>query len=165
MRIGIGYDLHKLVKGRPFIMGGITIESEFGPEGHSDGDALCHAIADALLGASCLGDIGMWFPPGDAAFKNANSIELLQKVYAEVSEQGFEIENIDSNIICEKPKLSPHYDAMRKRLADALNLDSNKVSVKAKTNEKLGEIGRGEAVAAQAVVLVSKKSSQAEGIR
>lgn len=165
MRIGIGYDLHKLVKGRPFIMGGITIESEFGPEGHSDGDALCHAIADALLGASCMGDIGMWFPPGDATFKNANSIELLQKVFSKVSEHGYDIENIDSNIICEKPKLSPHYDAMRKRLADALNLDINKVSVKAKTHEKLGEIGRGEAVAAQAVVLITTKSSQAEGIR
>lgn len=165
MRIGIGYDLHRLVKGRPFIMGGITIESEWGPEGHSDGDALSHAIADALLGAACMGDIGIWFPPADAAFKNADSIELLKKVFDAVSEKGYRIENIDSNIICERPKLSPHYDSMRKRLAEALHLELDQVSVKAKTNEKLGEIGRSEAVAAQAIVLLSSKSFQAGSIQ
>lgn len=135
-------------------MGGVTIKSEFGPEGHSDGDALCHAIADALLGASALGDIGLWFPPEDPDFKNAKSLLLLEKIANAVREKGYKIANIDSIIICEKPKLSPHYEAMRLSLATALNLANDQVSVKSKTNEKLGEIGRSEAVAAQAIVLL-----------
>ncbi|MBX9689660.1 MAG: 2-C-methyl-D-erythritol 2,4-cyclodiphosphate synthase [Candidatus Obscuribacterales bacterium] len=155
MRIGIGYDLHKLVSGRPFIMGGVKIESDKGPEGHSDGDALCHAIADALLGAACLGDIGLWFPPDDPKFEGADSIELLKKVAAAVKTKGYAISNIDSIVICEKPKISPHYEAMRARLADAMELSVDQVSVKATTNEKLGEIGAGLAVAAQAIVLLN----------
>ncbi len=154
MRVGIGYDLHKLVSGRPFIMGGVTIESDCGPEGHSDGDALSHAIADALLGAACLGDIGMWFPPGDPKFKNADSLVLLKRVVDAVREKGYQIGNVDSVVICEKPKLSPHYDEMRRKLAAAMEIDVDQVSVKATTNEKLGEIGRGEAVAAQAIALI-----------
>ena len=135
-------------------MGGVTIEFEKGPEGHSDGDALCHAIADALLGAACLGDIGMWFPPGDPAFKNANSIELLKKIVAAVREKGYKVGNIDSNVICEKPKMSPHYEKMRKTLADALEIEIDQISIKSKTHERLGEIGAGQAVAAQAVALI-----------
>lgn len=154
MRVGIGYDLHRLVAGRPFIIGGITLESEFGPEGHSDGDALSHAITDALLGAAGLPDIGVWFPPGDAEFKNANSLKLLEKIVGEVNKQGYQIGNIDSVVICERPKLSPHYATIRKSLADAMSISENQISIKSKTNEKLGEIGRGEAIAAQAIVLL-----------
>ena len=156
MRVGIGYDLHKLVSGRPFIMGGVTIESEKGPAGHSDGDALCHAIADALLGAACLGDIGVWFPPEDESYKGADSIVLLQKVASAVRDKGYRIINIDSIVICEKPKLKAHYPAMRKRLSDALEIELVALSVKAKTNEKLGEIGEGLAVAAQAIASIVK---------
>lgn len=151
MRVGIGYDLHKLVSGRPFIMGGITIESDRGPEGHSDGDALSHAIVDALLGAANMGDIGIWFPPGDPRFKDSNSMDFLKKAAELVAEKGYQIGNIDSVIICEKPKLSPHYDMMRERIAEALSINIEQVSVKSKTNEKLGEIGSGDAVAAQAI--------------
>lgn len=154
MRVGIGYDLHRLVSGRPFIMGGVSIESERGPEGHSDGDALCHAIADALLGAAAMGDIGLWFPPDDPKFKNADSIKLLGQIADAVRLKGYEIGNIDSIVICEKPKLSPHYASMRQKIADALSIDLENVSVKATTNEKLGEIGSGDAVAAQAIALI-----------
>jgi len=135
-------------------MGGVTIEHDKGPEGHSDGDALCHAIADALLGAAGLGDIGLWFPPDDPKFKNAHSLSLLVKIALAVREKGYEIANIDSVVICEKPKLSPHYQLMRQRLAEVLGVGEDRVSVKATTNEKLGEIGSGLAVAAQAVALL-----------
>ncbi len=155
MRVGIGYDLHKLVEGRPFIMGGVKIDSEKGPEGHSDGDALSHAIADALLGAACLGDIGLWFSPDDPQFKNADSIELLKVIVAEVKKAGYQISNVDSVVICESPKLSPHYKEMRERLASVLGISTDQVSVKATTNEKLGEIGSGLALAAQAIVLLT----------
>lgn len=151
MRVGIGYDLHKLVSGRPFTIGGVTIESDRGPEGHSDGDALSHAIVDALLGAACMGDIGVWFPPGDPRFKNSNSMDFLRKVAESLDEHGYKIGNIDSVIICEKPKLSPHYDKMRESIAAALSIKVEQVSVKSKTNEKLGEIGSGDAIAAQAI--------------
>ena len=154
MRIGIGYDIHKLVPGRPFTIGGVTLESDRGPEGHSDGDALSHAIADALLGAAGLGDIGQWFPPGDPRYKNASSLFFLEKIMESVREKGFEIGNIDSIVICEKPKLSPHYSTLREKLAAALSIDVEKISVKSKTNEKLGEIGSGDAVAAQAIALL-----------
>ncbi len=159
VRVGIGYDLHKLVTGRPFIMGGVTIDSDKGPEGHSDGDALCHAIADALLGAACLGDIGLWFPPDDPQFKNANSLKLLSRVCDAVKEKGFKVGNVDSVVICEKPKLSPHYLQMRQMIAAALGVEVEQVSVKASTNEKLGEIGAGHAVAAQAVALIESNPS------
>lgn len=157
MRVGLGYDLHKLVAGRPFIIGGITLESEFGPEGHSDGDALCHAITDALLGAAGLPDIGVWFPPADAEFKNANSLKLLEKIVGEIYKLGFQIGNIDSVVVCERPKLSPHYASIRQSLAAAMGISENQISIKSKTNEKLGEIGRGEAIAAQAIALLLPK--------
>lgn len=155
MRVGIGFDLHKLVEGRRFVMGGVEIDFDKGPEGHSDGDALCHAIADALLGAACLGDIGMWFPPDDPQYKDSNSLKLLSKVAGEVSKAGYEISNVDSIVMCEKPKLSPHYEKMRQAIAQAIDVELAQVSVKATTYEKLGEIGRGEAVAAQAIVLLN----------
>jgi 2-C-methyl-D-erythritol 2,4-cyclodiphosphate synthase len=155
VRVGIGYDMHRLVSGRPFIMGGVNIESAKGPEGHSDGDALCHAIADALLGAACLGDIGLWFPCNDERFKNAHSLSFLVRIALAVREKGYSISNVDSVVICEHPKLSPHYDLMRQRLAEALGIAVDSVSVKATTAEKLGEIGSGDAVAAQAIVLVT----------
>jgi len=154
VRVGIGYDLHKLVSGRPFIMGGVTVEFEKGPLGHSDGDALCHAIADALLGAAGLGDIGIWFPPEDQKFKDAHSLSFLARIALAVREKGYEIANVDSVVICEKPKLSPHYPLMRQRLAEVLGISSDQVSVKATTTEKMGVIGSGDAVAAQAVVLL-----------
>ena len=157
MRVGIGFDIHKLVEGRPFIMGGVRIPADKGPEGHSDGDALCHAIADALLGAACLGDIGMWFPPDDPRYEGSNSLTLLAKVAAGVVEAGYSIENIDSIVICEKPKISPHYEFMRRAIAGSVGIDYSQVSVKATTYEKLGEIGRGEAVAAKAIVLIDKR--------
>lgn len=157
MRVGLGFDIHRLVPGRRFVMGGVEIPSEKGPLGHSDGDALCHAIADALLGACALGDIGLWFPPGDDKYEGADSINLLKTVVAELEKQGFAIANVDSVVICEKPKLSPYYDEMRKRLSFALSIPFEDISVKATTYEKLGEIGAGEAVAAKAVVLVTRK--------
>lgn len=158
MRVGLGFDLHRLVPGRPFIIGGVRIDCEFGPQGHSDGDALLHAIADALLGAAALGDIGQWFPADDPAYAGADSAGLLAKIGLAVAEKGLAIENIDSVIICEAPKLSPHYLKMRRRIADVLGLALDQVSVKATTNEGLGEIGRGEAVAAKAVVLLKNGS-------
>lgn len=154
MRVGIGFDIHRLVEGRPFIMGGVEIASEKGPEGHSDGDALCHAIADALLGAASLGDIGMWFPPDDPQYGGANSLWLLSKVAEGVREKGYSISNVDSVVICEAPKLSSFFDEMRLALSGALGIDDTCVSVKATTYEGLGEIGRGEAVAAKAVALI-----------
>jgi 2-C-methyl-D-erythritol 2,4-cyclodiphosphate synthase len=157
LRVGLGYDLHRLVAGRPFIIGGITIETEFGPEGHSDGDALTHAITDALLGAAGLPDIGVWFPPDDTEFKNANSLKLLEKIVGEIDKNGYQIGNIDSVLICEKPKLSPHYAAIRKSLATVMEIGENQISIKSKTNEKLGEIGKGEAIAAQAIALLFPK--------
>jgi len=154
MRIGNGYDVHRLVVGRPLILGGVRIPSEFGLEGHSDGDALCHAIADALLGAAGLGDIGMWFPPEDPSYKNADSVELLKRVSDELNERRYSICNIDTVVICERPKLSPFFAQIRRRLAAALEIAETQISVKASTNEGLGFIGRGEAIAVEAVTLI-----------
>ncbi len=153
-RVGLGYDLHRLVEGRPFIMGGVSIPFEKGPLGHSDGDALCHAIADALLGAAAMGDIGMWFPPSDPTFAGADSLQLLRRVVEGLMEKEFHILNVDSVIICERPKLSPHYQLMRERLSEALGVSLDQVSIKATTNEGLGEIGAGDAVAAKAIALI-----------
>lgn len=153
-RIGLGYDLHRLTEGRPFVMGGVHIPHHKGPLGHSDGDVLCHAIADALLGAAAMGDIGIWFPPGDPKFAGANSLELLKIVVGALSERGFSIINVDTVIVCEEPKISPHYNLMRTRLAVALGVEVDRVSVKATTNEGIGEIGTGEAVAAKAIAMI-----------
>lgn len=154
MRIGNGYDLHRLVVGRPLIVGGVQIPFEFGLEGHSDGDVLCHAIMDALLGACALGDIGMWFPPGDPEYLGAESVRLLRMVTSFLHQERYVIANVDSVIICERPRMSPHFAAMRERLAGAMDIAVDRVSVKATTTEGLGATGRGEAIAAQAVVLV-----------
>lgn len=141
--------------GRPFVIGGVTIPFEKGPLGHSDGDALSHAIADSILGAANMGDIGVWFPPGDPSCAGANSLDLLRKIADAVREKGFSIENVDSIVMCEKPKISPHYETMRNRLAEALGTQPDRVSVKATTYEGLGEIGAGEAVAAKAIALLT----------
>jgi 2-C-methyl-D-erythritol 2,4-cyclodiphosphate synthase len=154
MRIGTGYDIHRLVAGRKLILGGVEVPFEQGLEGHSDGDALTHAIIDALLGAAALGDIGVWFPPGDPNYKDADSMDMLRRVKALLDENEFEITNIDSTIVCEKPKLSPYFDTMRDRISTILGIPYEFVNVKATTMEKLGPIGEGLAIAAQAVALI-----------
>jgi len=154
VRIGNGYDIHQLAVGRPLILGGITIAFDKGLAGHSDGDCLSHAIIDALLGAAALGDIGRHFPPDDARYKDADSIELLKETHMLLKENNRSIVNIDSIIICEAPKLSPYISLMIGNLALALGLKESAVSVKAKTNEGLGYLGAGEALAAHAVVLI-----------
>ncbi len=154
MRIGNGFDIHKLVPGRRLMLGGVHIPNETGLQGHSDGDALSHAIADAILGAAGMGDIGLWFPPGEEAFRDANSIDLLTTVVKSAKEHGYTVGNVDCVIICEQPKLSPFYSSMRRTLAAALEVDEDRVSLKARTMEGLGEIGRGEAIAVQCVILL-----------
>ncbi|MBI5172326.1 MAG: 2-C-methyl-D-erythritol 2,4-cyclodiphosphate synthase [Candidatus Obscuribacter sp.] len=157
LRIGQGYDIHRLVEGRPLVIGGLTLEYDRGPLGHSDGDALLHAVTDAILGACALGDIGRHFPPSDSRFKDADSKDLLRQAKKMVLEAGFAVINIDSTVILEKPRLAPHIESMRRNLAELLDLDLGSVSVKAKTNEGLGPVGEGQAIAAQAVALVEKK--------
>lgn len=155
MRIGMGYDVHKLVENRKLIMGGVDIPYEKGLLGHSDADVLVHAIMDALLGAAALGDIGKHFPDNDPAYAGADSIELLKKVGELLSEEGYVIENIDSTIIAQRPKMAPHIPTMRKNIADALGLDVNRVNVKATTEEGLGFTGTGEGISSQAIALLA----------
>ena len=154
MRIGIGYDIHRLVEGRKLILGGVEIPFEKGLLGHSDSDVLTHAICDALLGAAALGDIGSHFPDTDPRFKGASSLDMLAHVVELLEQQGYRIANVDSIINAEKPKLAPHIASIRNQLATVLRVDVSQVSVKAKTNEKLDAVGRGEAIAAQAVALI-----------
>lgn len=154
MRIGQGFDIHRLVEGRKLILGGVDIPFEKGLLGHSDGDALTHAIIDALLGAAALGDIGEHFPPSEQAYEGADSLKLLTKVAKLLETNDFKIINIDATIVCEQPKLSQAYEAMKVKLSAALPY--HLISVKAKTMEGLGEIGRGEAIAAHAVALVDE---------
>jgi 2-C-methyl-D-erythritol 2,4-cyclodiphosphate synthase len=156
-RIGLGTDLHELTENRPLIIGGVTIPFEKGEKAHSDGDALLHAIADALLGASCLGDIGSYFPPEQAKWKDADSKELLKYIWNDVKKHGWKIENIDCVIQLEKPKLLPYRDSIRKSIAAILECDISAIFVKAKTAEKLGFIGQGQAISTQAVALLSKE--------
>jgi 2-C-methyl-D-erythritol 4-phosphate cytidylyltransferase / 2-C-methyl-D-erythritol 2,4-cyclodiphosphate synthase len=153
-RAGLGYDLHRLVEGRPLILGGVTIPFERGLAGHSDADAICHAVTDAILGAAGAGDIGRHFPDTDPRWKGASSLDLLRRAVQIVGELGFSVGNVDATVILERPKLTPHIDAMRSRLADVLGVAIDRVSVKAKTNEGMGEIGRGEAIAVHAIALV-----------
>jgi len=153
-RIGIGHDTHRLVESRPLVLGGVVIPFDRGSDGHSDGDALTHAIADAILGALCEGDLGLHFPDTDSQWKDANSMELLGRVVWLAHERGFEIANVDCNVMLERPKLREHIDAMRENLAKALNVEISSISVKAKTGEGLDAVGRGEAVSAQAIVLL-----------
>ena len=157
-RIGIGSDTHRLAAGRPLILGGLRIESDRGADGHSDGDALTHALADAILGALCEGDLGMHFPDSDQQWKDADSLQLLARVVWLAHERGFQVANADATIMLERPKLREHIDAMRDNLAKTLNIDVGCVSVKAKTGEGLDAIGRGEAVGAQAIILLERES-------
>jgi 2-C-methyl-D-erythritol 2,4-cyclodiphosphate synthase len=154
MRMGEGWDIHALVAGRPLILGGVTIPHDKGLDGHSDADALAHAITDALLGAAALGDIGRHFPDTDTAFKGADSMRLLAEAARRVREAGYAIGNIDSTIVAQAPKMAPHIDAMRERLAAALGLTLDRVNVKAKTAEKMGPVGEGRAIEARAACLL-----------
>ena len=156
-RIGIGSDTHRLVAARPLVIGGVTVPFDLGSEGHSDGDALTHAIIDAILGALGEGDIGLHFPDNDQQWKNADSVQLLARVVWLASERGYEINNVDATVMLEKPKLRDRIPAMRENLSKALNVDVGCISVKAKTGEGLDAVGRSEAVMAQAVVLLSEK--------
>src|SRR5262252_6719970 len=153
-RAGTGYDLHRLVEGRPLVLGGVTIPFERGLAGHSDADAVCHAVTDAILGAAGAGDIGRHFPDTDPRWKGASSVDLLRRAVAVVGEMGLAVGNVDATVILERPKLAPHVDAMRTRLAEVLGVPADRVSIKAKTNEGVGEIGRGEAIAVHAIALV-----------
>ena len=155
IRIGQGYDVHRLVEGRPLILGGVTIPHSKGLLGHSDADALLHAITDALLGAAALGDIGKLFPDTAAEHKDADSRRLLREAYQAVQRAGWRVVNVDSTVIAQQPKLRPHIDAMRAHIAADLELPLECVNIKGKTNEKLGYLGREEAVEAQAVVLLA----------
>ncbi len=154
LRIGEGWDVHALVPGRKLVLGGVEIAHDRGLLGHSDADALLHAITDALLGAAALGDIGTHFPDTDARFRGADSVVLLQEAARKVREQGWRIGNIDSTVIAQAPRLAPHIGAMRTRIAQALELQVGQVNVKAKTAEKLGPVGQGLSIEARAVVLL-----------
>ncbi len=155
MRIGMGYDVHRLTEGRALIMGGVTIPYEKGLLGHSDADVLLHAIMDALLGAAALGDIGKHFPDSDPAYKGISSMKLLKQVGERLEEEGFLIENIDATIIAQAPKMRPYIDTMRENIAEALGIQENQVNVKATTEEGLGFTGSGEGIASQAVCMLT----------
>lgn len=156
MRIGHGYDVHRLVEGRKLILGGVEIPFEKGLEGHSDADVLVHAVMDALLGAAALGDIGKLFPDNDERYLGADSIGLLKTVRTVLEEHGWKLSNLDATVIAQRPKLAPYIDTMRKRIADALETDAENVSVKATTEERLGFTGSGEGIAAHAVCLIER---------
>lgn len=156
MRIGQGYDVHKLVVNRDLILGGVNIPYEKGLDGHSDADVLVHAIVDALLGAAALGDIGKMFPDTDEKWRGADSLMLLTAVAKRLADNGYSVVNVDSTVIAQRPKLSPHIDTMRENIARAIGIDSADVSVKATTEEGLGFTGSGEGIAASAIALVEK---------
>lgn len=156
IRIGEGWDIHALVEGRPLILGGIRIEHSHGLLGHSDADALLHAITDAVLGAAGLGDIGRHFPDTDAQFKGADSLVLLTEAVARVRQAGWSLVNIDSTIVAQAPKMAPHIPLMRDKIASALGLDAQAVNVKAKTAEKMGPVGEGKAIEARAICLLTR---------
>jgi 2-C-methyl-D-erythritol 2,4-cyclodiphosphate synthase len=154
IRIGEGWDIHALVPGRPLVLGGVTIPHTHGLLGHSDADALCHAITDALFGAAALGDIGHHFPDTDERFRGADSLALLAEAGRRIVQAGWQISNVDSTIVAQAPKMAPHILAMRQRIAQALVVKIEQVSVKAKTAEKMGPVGQGEAIEARAVCLL-----------
>ena len=159
LRIGNGYDIHRLVKGRNLIIGGIKLNHPdgLGLDGHSDADVLAHSIMDALLGALSLGDIGKYFPPSEEKWKNADSLFLLSKVIDLIRRKGWEINNIDTVIIAERPKIKPHVNAMKKNISKVLKIDEDFIGIKATTNEKLGPEGREEGISCHSVVLLEKK--------
>ncbi len=156
LRIGNGYDIHRLVSGRPLILGGIRLDHPLGLDGHSDADVLVHALMDALLGALSLGDIGRHFPPEDARWKGADSLLLLERVMELVRERGWQVVNVDAVVVAEQPKLKPHIEAMRTAIAARLAVEPEQVGVKATTNEGLGPTGRQEGIACHAVALLQK---------
>ena len=155
-RIGIGHDTHRLVEGRPLVLGGVCVESERGAEGHSDADALAHALTDAVLGAMCEGDIGVHFPDRDPRWKDADSLQLLARVMWLASERGYRVVNADATVLIERPRLRPYVQEMREKLADVLGVELGCVSVKAKSGEGLDAVGEWNAVTAQAVVLLER---------
>lgn len=161
-RIGQSSDIHQLVKGRKLILGGVEIESELGLLGHSDADALLHAIAEAMLGALALGDLGHHFPDTDEKWKGVSSLLILEEVEKKIAEKGYHVVNVDSLILIEKPKMAPHIEQMRQNIAEALHVDLDRISVKATRGEKLGYVGRSEGVLAQAVVLLSNEKEENE---
>jgi 2-C-methyl-D-erythritol 2,4-cyclodiphosphate synthase len=154
MRAGIGYDIHRFQEGRRLILGGVELPGETGLAGYSDADVLLHAVIDALLGAAGLGDIGQHFPAGDPRWKDASSLDLLARTLALVQQAGFEVGNVDTTVIAEQPRLTPHVAAMRACIAEALGVEPSRVNVKATTNEGMGAIGKGEGIAAMAVAVV-----------
>lgn len=156
LRIGHGYDVHKLVEGRRLILGGVDIPYEKGLLGHSDADVLLHAISDSLLGAAALGDIGKHFPDTDVAYKNADSLVLLSRVNEIISSAGYKVSNVDATVIAQAPKLAMHIEQMRKNIAKALSVELCDISVKATTEEKLGFTGRGEGISAHAICIIEK---------
>lgn len=156
MRAGIGYDSHRFAEGRRLVLGGVDVPHTLGLDGHSDADAVSHAVTDALLGAAALGDIGAHFPPVGEEWRDGDSIDLLTRAAALVREAGYRPANVDVTVVCETPRLAPHIPEMRERLADALGLGTGAVSVKATTNEGMGWIGRGEGVAALAVATIDE---------
>lgn len=157
MRVGMGYDVHKLTEGRKLILGGVDIPWEKGLLGHSDADVLIHAVMDALLGAAALGDIGKHFPDTDPAYKGISSIKLLVHVEELLRKQEYAVGNIDATVIAQKPKMAPHIPQMRKNMADALGISESKINIKATTEEGLGFTGRGEGIASQAICLLIEK--------
>lgn len=156
IRIGNGYDIHRLGPDRALILGGVTLDHDLGLVGHSDADVLTHAIMDALLGALALGDIGHFFPPSDPQWKGADSLKLLERVNQEIRDRGWTVSNIDSTVVAEQPKLKPHLPAMRAKLGEVLGIADDLISVKATTNEKLGPTGRQEGICAYAVALLTQ---------
>ncbi|MEX0822812.1 MAG: 2-C-methyl-D-erythritol 2,4-cyclodiphosphate synthase [Balneolaceae bacterium] len=156
IRVGLGFDVHQFEDGNEIILGGISIPFNKKLKGHSDADVLLHSIADALLGALALGDIGTHFPDSDEAYKNADSGQLLKQVYQLVNNKGYQLGNVDATVVAELPKLNPHMDSIRKKIADLLNCSIEQISVKATTNEKLGFIGREEGLSVHSVVLIER---------
>jgi len=157
VRTGIGYDVHRFAPNRPLKLGGVTIPFDLGLDGHSDADVLLHAIADALLGAAAMGDIGEHFPPDDPVYRNADSSELLAHVVGLLSKTGFQLVNLDATLVCEVPRIRPHVDDMRKAISRATGLVTTAINVKATTNEGMGFIGRGEGIAALAIATVQEQ--------
>jgi 2-C-methyl-D-erythritol 2,4-cyclodiphosphate synthase len=157
-RVGLGYDIHRLVMGRPMVLAGVTLPWDLGLEGHSDGDAVCHAVADALLGAAGLGDIGQYFPSEDEKWRDASSIKLLAGLGKILEEGGFSVHNIDVTVVLEVPRLGPYRTAMIANLAEAVGVAPGQVGLKAKSNDRLGPVGAGEAIAAMAVALVEHRA-------
>lgn len=154
MRVGFGYDIHPLAYGRNMILGGVHIPFDRGLQGHSDADVLCHAVSDSLLGAAALGDIGMYFPDDDPQYKDVSSLDLLRQAFTVIKKIRYRVVNVDATIVAQAPKIAPHREAMVQNLSWALEMSPSSVSVKATTNEHLGPVGRGEAIAAYAVCLI-----------